>query len=172
MLKTLEPRCTPPDRSTISRTYLPRMFDAEKKRIKNALQSACHFAITTDLWTSRARHAYTGLTVHYINEQFDLNHHLLETKEFGESHTGANIADELAEILQDWDMCQDKLSCATTDNGSNIVSASALLGWQRMPCFSHTLQLAVEKVTSLPDVSKALARLCPILIIPQNHLIC
>ena len=46
----------------------------------------------------------------------------------------------------------------TTDNGTNIVYASEILQWKRMPCFSHTLQLAVEVVLKLPEVSRALAR--------------
>ena len=33
-----------------------------------------------------------------------------------------------------------------------------LLQWSRVPCFSHTLQLAVEVVLKLPEVSRALAR--------------
>ena len=30
--------------------------------------------------------------------------------------------------------------------------------WINVPCFSHTLNLAVEKVLLLPEVSKAVAR--------------
>ena len=33
MLKTLEPRYTPPDRKTIATTYIPKMYETEKNRI-------------------------------------------------------------------------------------------------------------------------------------------
>jgi len=46
----------------------------------------------------------------------------------------------------------------TTDNGTNIVCAMELLQWNRVPCFSHTLQLAVEVLLKLP-VSRALRQL-------------
>ena len=130
--------------------------------------TATYYAVTTDLWTSRARHAYTGLTVHYINDAFTLQSHLLETREFPDSHTATNIAEELEGIIQEWNLPLDKLSAATTDNGSNIVLATELLEVQRMPCFSHALQLAVEKAMQLPDVTKAIAR-CKRLVTHFNH---
>ena len=39
-----------------------------------------------------------------------------------------------------------------------MVAAYDITGWLKMPCFSHTLQLAVEAVFKLPEVSRALAR--------------
>ena len=71
-------------------------------------------------------------------------------------------------ILGEWNLSQDELSAVTTDNGSNIVLATEILGWPRMPCFSHTLQLAVEQAMSLPNVSRALAR-CRRLVSHFNH---
>jgi len=62
----------------------------------------------------------------------------------------------------------DAVSGVTTDNGSNIVRAIALTGWMRLSCFSHTLQLSVEKAMALPEVSKALAR-CRKLVSHFNH---
>ena len=84
--------------------------------------------------------------------------HLIETKEFAEAHTGETIAEVLEQILYDWNVDVDKLVVATTDNGSNITRAMQLLGWDRISCFSHTLQLCVDKVINLPRVSKAVAR--------------
>ena len=168
MISVFEPRYTPPDRKTIATHYLPQKFDTEKKRIMELVASARYFAITTDLWTSRAKHAYTGLTIDYITEEYSLQSHLLATKEFPDSHTADNIAEELEAILGEWKLPVDGLCAATTDNGSNIVLATEVLGWPRMPCFSHTLQLAVERAVSLPEVSKALAR-CRRLVSHFNH---
>ena len=38
------------------------------------------------------------------------------------------------------------------------MAAFEIKQWKRMPCFIHTLQLAVEVVLKLPEVSHALAR--------------
>ena len=113
------------------------MFDTERKRILELVGSIYNFAITTVLW---AKHAYTGLTIHYIMEEdFSLQSHLLATKEFPDSHTAENISEEMQAILGEWNLSQDELSAVTTDNGSNIVLATEILGWPRMPCFSHSL---------------------------------
>ena len=168
MIHKFEPRYLPPDRKTLATHYLPQMFETEKKRVADLMHSVEHFAVATDLWTSRTKHAYTGLTVHYITGEYRLESHLLETKMFPDSHTAENIAEELEGILQEWDLPLDKLCAATTNNGTNIVRAVENLGCQRIPCFSHTLQLAVDKATSLPEVSRALAR-CKRLVAHFNH---
>ena len=168
MIMQFEPRYTPPDRKTIATKYLPQMFEAEKGRIKNLLGTVQHYACTTDLWTSRALHAYMSLTVHYLASDFSLQSHLLETREFPDSHIAVNIVQELEEILQHWSLSMDGLTAITTDNGSNIVLAADLVGCTRVPCFSHCLNLAVEKACKIPAISKALAR-CRRLVTHFNH---
>ena len=158
LLHSFDQRYHPPDRKTLSNNYIPKLYDREKECMRNALTSVNSFALTTDIWTSRHNQAYTGLTVHYIDDCYHLQSHLLETIEFPESHTGINISEELEVILEEWKLSQDNLSAVTTDNGSNIVSALEIAQWKRMPCFSHTLQLAVDVVLKLPEVSRALAR--------------
>ena len=62
------------------------------------------FGLTTDIWMSQARHGYISVTIH-IDESFQLQSHLLATKEFPESHTADNIHDELLEIMtSDWQL--------------------------------------------------------------------
>ncbi len=50
------------------------------------------------------------------------------------------------------------MSAITTDNGRNICAAARHLGWTNLSCFSHTLQLGVERVLKLPQIIKAIAR--------------
>ena len=87
-----------------------------------------------------------------------MKHYLLENKEFLESHSATNIADELRGILTEWDLLDDNTSAITTDNRRNISAAARELSWTNLPCFSHTLQLGVKKVFKLPQVMKAIAR--------------
>lgn len=71
-------------------------------------------------------------------------------------------------MLDEWKLDKQGLSAVTTDNCSNIVCPTQILDCIRMPCFSHTLQLAVEEVVKIPVVSKALAR-CRHLVSHFNH---
>ena len=69
-----------------------------------------------------------------------------------------NIAQEIRGIMDEWNLSLDQVSTVTTDNASNLVLAMDLLEWTRILCFSHTLQLAVEDVLKLPQVSRPLVR--------------
>jgi len=139
MLKVLEPCYSPLDKKTIASNYMPNMCEAEKQRIKASLMNVSCFSITTDMWTSRAKHAYTALTIHYLNADFRLCCHMLEAKEFQVEHTGVQIASELRDILENWHLPEDNLIAEATDNGSNIVCALEQLGWNNIRCFAHTI---------------------------------
>ena len=67
------------------------------------------------------------------------------------AYTGANIAEELQSVVEEWRI-QDKVVCITTDNGRNIVLVVEELGWKWLPRFGHTLQIAVRAGLSLPAV--------------------
>ena len=168
MIREFEPRYAIPDRKTFRNNYIPVMYEREKKHIGTLVTNASSFSITTDLWSSRTMQSYIGLTIHFTDMDFNLHSYLLDTKEFSDSHTGENMAEELATILKDWNLLQTNLVCATTDNGSNILKAVDILGWQHMPCFSHTLQLAVEAAMKLPAVTRAIAR-CKRLVAHFHH---
>ena len=58
------------------------------------------YSFTTDFWTSCQNRPYGVLTVHYIDSDYVLRSYLLETKEFTQSHTGVNIAEDLKSIME------------------------------------------------------------------------
>ena len=168
LLQVLEPRYVIPDRKSLATKYMPALYDQEKTRVEQKVKVVENFSLTTDIWTSRAKHAYTSLTIHYIDDDFELQGYLLGTCEFPESHTADNINDELLDMISDWGLKESEISGITTDNGSNILAAMDLLQWPHVPCFSHTLQLGIEKAMKLPQVAKALAR-CRRLVGHFNH---
>ena len=169
VLRVFEPRYTPPDRKTIALNHIPTMYDAVKADItKQIADDVQYFSITTDWWSSRARHSYIAVTLHYLTVSFEMRSHLVETKEFAAAHTGELITEALEEVLPEWNLSHEKLVAATTDNGSNLVRAMDLLSWTRISCFSHTIQLAIEKVMDIPRVSRAVAH-CKQLVGHFNH---
>ena len=143
MINMFETCYTPPDRKMLSTKYLPQMFETEKKCVGNLLGSVQYYSCTTNLKTSRAKHTYISLTVHYLATDFSLQSHWLETKEFSDSHTGLNITEELEAALQKRGLSLDRLTAFSTDNGSNHYLCN------RVSCFSHCLNLAVEKTCSI-----------------------
>ena len=117
-----------------------------------------YFSITTDCWTSRAQHSFMSLTVHYISAEWTLQSHMLETGEITTGHTVVNLSSYLEECLDRWNLQSTQVSAVVTDNALNITAAISRLEWQHFGCFSHTLQLDVQKAISLTDVSRAFGR--------------
>ena len=73
-----------------------------------------------------------------------------------EQNTAINLANYLEEVLDGWNPPVTQISAVVTDNASNITAAIARLDRQHLGCFSHTLQLSMQKVLNLPVISKAM----------------
>jgi hypothetical protein len=105
-------------------------------------------SLTLDLWTSRSRAGYLGVTCSFVNAQFELHEAILAVKYLKYPHTGDIIAECLNQIIHEWNL-DGKVFTITTDNGSNMVKTGKLLknhnNITRFPCAAHTLQLAVGK---------------------------
>ena len=158
LLHVLEPRYEPPDRVTLAGHYMCEMCEKERERVLDNLVNADNYSLNAYFWTPCQNWSYETVTIHFINCSFDLQRHLLGTKEFAQSHTGLNIAEEIQNVLDEWNLSPEQVAAATTDNAFNMVLAIDLMEWVRIPCFSHSLQLAVEAALKLPTVSIALAR--------------
>ena len=44
-----------------------------------------------------------------------------------------------------WNIDNEHVSAAVTDNASNMLVAVEILEWSHLPCFAHTLELAINK---------------------------
>ena len=143
MLAAFDPQYIPMDRKTLATNYIPKLYDRERDQVCRELTSTeiSSYALTSDIWTSCHNEAYTGVTIHFVNKFYQLKAYLLGTIEFPGAHTctSVNIATELEQVLDNWKLPQYKLSAVTTDNDSNIVAASDITEWLRMPCIPCNL---------------------------------
>ena len=73
-----------------------------------------------------------------------------------EDHTGENLKESLLEILDEWSLDPGKQVAITTDSNSNIKLACRLLGWTRLSCFGHNLDLAISKGLRDPFIEEVL----------------
>ena len=141
-VKELDPRYQLPSRSTVTRSLFPKLMQVK------------HLALTTDLGTSNQTLSYLTLTCHYINQEMQLCSKILETLYMQKYHTARNLAEELKNIAEEWEITE-KICCIITDNVASNVAAVNLLGWRHLPCFAHTLNLIVqdflEAVDGLPS---------------------
>lgn len=68
-------------------------------------------------------------------------------RELNIRHTGINIAALIRDVLEDFNIDENRISAITTDRGSNMIYAvTKVLEKLYIPCFGHVLNTFVEKV--------------------------
>src|SRR6266540_5465365 len=122
-----------------------------RDKLIQLLKTAQSISLTTDLWTSRSKHSYLGLTTTWINQNFEIMNVLLEITYFSTPHTAIEIASTIKKIMQKWKI-EDRVITITTDNDANIVSAIyKLKPIKRLSCAVYTLQLVIGKGLKLVE---------------------
>ena len=159
LVAKLNPHYELPSRKHFSEYELPKLYNHVRDSIvKPKLMQAEYFSATTDLWISYAAVSFMSLTVHFVDSGWRLQSFCLGTFPLYENHTGENLSEAVTDVLANWDLTPDQLIATTTDNGSNIVAGFRSLGWLRVSCFGHNLDLAINKSLKLDRVNHALAR--------------
>jgi len=147
-VKELDPLYELPSDKKV-RDLLVKSYNFCKEEIVHLFeQGIVSCSLTLDLWTSRSRAGYLGVTCSFVNSQFELCEATLAIEYLKYPHTSENIVDCLNLIIGKWNL-DGKIFTITTDNGSNMVKAGKLLkdfnNITRLPCAAHTLQLVVGK---------------------------
>lgn len=139
------------------KSILRRLNDDLRTKIRGELRKVKKLSLTTDIWTSISQCSYISVTVHYVNENWQMKSYLLATEEFSESHTGLNIAVKLKSILSEWEISNEMIVITVTDNARNVDVALREAQMSKQPCFAHSLQLCVRKGL---DIVKDLTERC------------
>ncbi len=157
LMAELEPRYNIPSRATIS-AHIVQLYDTTRENLKTIFKNEA-LALTTDGWTSLATHAYVTVTAHCISDLWELDSYVLCTKELRGSHTAAHVAESSSSTLDELDISREVVVAVTTDNALIYVNAIRNLGICNVPCWAHTLNLAVRKGLEVKAVDTALSRL-------------
>lgn len=131
------------------------LIDQLKKYIGN-LPADTFFAITFDMWTSIANEGYLGITLHFIDSDWNLKKIIPCIKNITGSHNAENIAMAVKKNLLGWKV-GDRIVAAVTDNASTMIKAVTKdLKYQHVPCAAHTLNLVVKSALEpiLPLIEK------------------
>ena len=100
-------------------------------------------SLTADLWISAGNDAYLGVTSHFVDRSWTLNHYLLGAFELNHSHTSDNIKDLLFSVLDDYGIT-GKVHVIVTDNARNIRTACSSRNIQNLTCFGRNVNLAIK----------------------------
>ena len=101
---------------------IARSYGYNRNKLIQLLKTAKSISLTTDLWSSHAKHRYLGLTATWINQNFEIMDVLLEIIYFLTSHTADAIANTIKNIIKKWEI-ENHVVSITTDNEANMIAA-------------------------------------------------
>ncbi|CAG9814146.1 unnamed protein product [Phaedon cochleariae] len=159
LIQTMQPGYVLPSRKTLIEVIIPKMYDTTKLKIKSYIDSASYISFTTDAWTYVASKPFILLTAHLINNDWAIQSAVLNCREMSEDHTAENVCDALKDLLQEWDIPEQKVVGFTTDSGANIVKAINLMKINRVSCFGHTINTPVTKIMDSPDLETIITKI-------------
>lgn len=107
------------------------------------IEGAPILAATSDGWTSRASlHKYISITLHWLDNDFDLQSELLCIRQLDKEQTAVNIRDVWEKEFAKGSLADAILVTMNTDNGANFRKASAaMVAEDNTLCAAHTLQV-------------------------------
>ncbi|XP_042359805.1 E3 SUMO-protein ligase ZBED1-like [Plectropomus leopardus] len=152
LLKVLDPRYVLPGSKHFSEVALPQLYNSTRQRIATELEGVPFYSATTDLWSSKVMQPYLSLTVHFISDDWTLRSVCLQTAYFPDDHKGEIIGHGLKDALSSWNLAEDRLTCVTTDSGTNMIKALRDNEWPSLQCFGHRLNCAIENGVKDPRV--------------------
>ena len=134
------------------RMMIAHNYGYNRNKLTQLLKIAKSISLTTDLWSSHAKHRYLGLTATWINQNFEIMDVLLEIIYFLTSHTADAIANTIKNIIKKWEI-ENHVVSITIDNGANMIAAIQKLAPIKWFSYAaHTLQLAIGKGLKLVEV--------------------
>ncbi|CAJ0651231.1 5608_t:CDS:2, partial [Entrophospora sp. SA101] len=77
-------------------------------------------AFTTDIWSSMTNQSYLGITLHFIDDDWNLKNLTLDVIHLEDHHTGNIIADKVFNLLDEFNLTT-KVLAFTTDNAANML---------------------------------------------------
>jgi len=162
MVKTLNPKYTPPSRDYLSNTLIPSLYKVEKSNVITELSEVSAVAVTCDGWSSITQDHYLTITAHYIAEG-KIQQKVLKTKAEYTAQTGCVVAEEISDVLSEFGK-SDKIVAVTVDNAANMDVAIKHMRFVKLCCFTHTLNLAAQSLYSLNSVSQWVAKVRTIVV--------
>ena len=161
----MDPTFQLPVKKTI-RKYLDIEYQEKKETVRNLLSQQLSVALTTDIWSSRARQGYITVASHFIDERWNMRRGVLVTHHMPESHTGENIAKRILETKAEFLI--KEVAGISHDNAANMKLAARQLDVPSTLCFGHTLQLAIQEGLSHPSTIECL-KSCKALVMHFNQ---
>lgn len=146
LIYTLEPRYNMPGRKRVKTIITEDLYTSIQSKVAEIVAQSEYVSMTTDLWTcDHAKHAYISLTAHCMFRNYSRQCIVLNAEPFPESHTSENITEYIKKMINEYDIPTEKVHCIVSDNAPNMLKGITNSGFEGLPCFTHTLQLIINR---------------------------
>lgn len=110
LMAVVEKRYSVPSRKSVM-SYVTSNYDTKCRELKleleeNIVKPKRFCSITTDLWSANTMDPYMAVTIHYINQEWELQSKLLQCAYLPGSHTGDLLAEELMNTMVEWGLAK------------------------------------------------------------------
>jgi hypothetical protein len=132
-------------------SFILKEFLNGKEALKSVFKKlTSKISLTCNGWTSPGNNSVLGITAHWIQNQ-KLKWVILAVIIINGTHSGANLASHLAEVLEIFGITQ-KIFCITADNASNNITMgqelNSLIDFDNvncmLGCMPHVINLAAK----------------------------
>ncbi|XP_065674961.1 uncharacterized protein LOC105848291 isoform X3 [Hydra vulgaris] len=160
------PRVTVKNSTTFAKFKLPLLYEQIHKQIFTELEQELPevdgFALTSDMWTSRANEAYMSLTLHFVNRNFNLIKKVISCKHFPGSHTAVAIAVEIDKQIESLPNVKSESEKVVVHDAAANMRASFPNSSQlshSLLCADHAINLVLQKaVEGCEPIQKAITK--------------
>ncbi len=177
LINKLDARYILPCRQTLKENFMENYSIKRNNLINEISQISSKVSLTMDIWTSEiSKNCYLGVTIHYINNNWELKNYLLDLIPINGSHTAGLITSKLLQILGEFNI-NNNILALTTDNGSNMIACGSQLAveldqefdnmtFTHYRCAAHIINLAVK--AGMNHIGNEIKKLCQFVVKVKN----
>ncbi|XP_078447648.1 putative transcriptional regulator tpeD [Wolffia australiana] len=144
-----------PPGSKAIKDAMHKLYVNMKAKLMSALADVPSVSLTVDAWTAENSCGLLGITVHWVNDQWELCKRVLVIRELVGKHSGENMGAIVLQALDDVGL-KTKVSAITTDNASSNGRMVGMLAKElkpinnrftrdrHVPCAAHVLNIIIH----------------------------
>ena len=149
--------------ATYAQAKMPLLFkqveDTLLHKLRKDIKETEGVAFTADGWTSPAPDKYIGVTIHYINKNWQMEHFVVACSPQDGQSTGSIIANLFEKTVENIEVDDNMFKALTTDNTIFKALDTTKISNQvdsHLRCFDNTLQLIVNSALKTKCIIHAL----------------
>lgn len=107
--------------------FMKDQFNLMKTKLTEHLNEQEYLCVTCDVWSSRAQ-SYLGMSVHFIDDDFERESYVLAFRELKYKQTHVVMAKEIIKVFAEHGIHVEKITNIVTDGGSAFCKAFKVYG--------------------------------------------